>query len=363
MSGADFITNEEAIIAARRFLAQGEWDYLAGACESETTMRRNRLAFDRIAFRPRVLVNVSKIDTSRTFLGANLRIPVLLAPIGSMQVFRPQGAALSTMAAGEFGVMHVLSSVTEPSLEDVAACAPGAKAFQLYVRGDMDWTKGMVDRIKAAGYVSLALTVDTAVPSRRERVMVDRWAPPTTRARAAAGGPNYQSMLTWEKVDQIREWWGDAPFMLKGIGTAEDAELALQHGVDIIWVSNHGGRQLDHGLGAMETLPEIVQAVNGKARIILDGGIQRGTDVLKAIAMGADVVAIGKMQGFGFAAAGKDGVVRVLEILQDEMVSAMGLLGVTSLDELNASYVCETEPVTPPHEMSGWVNLPGGRIL
>ena len=256
-----------------------------------------------------------------------------------------------------------LSSVTDPSLEEIAECAPGAKAFQLYVRGDMDWTKDMVDRIKAAGYVSLALTVDTAVPSRRERVMVDRWTAPTTRARAATGGPNYQSMLTWEKVDQIREWWGDKPLMLKGIGTAEDAELALQHNIDIVWVSNHGGRQLDHGLGALETLPEIMDVVRGKAKVILDGGIQRGTDILKAIAMGADVVAIGKMQGFGFAAAGKDGVVRVLEILEDEMVSAMGLLGVTSLDQLNASYITECEPVTVPHEMSGWVNMPGGRIL
>jgi glycolate oxidase len=360
VSAADFVTNEEVILAARRFLAQGEWDYLAGASESETTMRRNRLAFDRLAFRPRVLVDVSKIDTSSTFMGHKLRIPVMLAPIGSMQVFRPEGAALSSMAAEEFGTIHVLSSVTEPSLEETQQIAKCPKILQLYVRGDMDWVKGMVDRVKAAGYIAMVLTVDTAVPSRRERVMVDRWNPPTRQGRAP--GPNHQSMLTWEKAAQVKEWLGDLPVGIKGVGTAEDAELAIQHGMDIVWVSNHGGRQLDHGLGAMDTLPEIVQAVGGRAQIILDGGVQRGADVLKALALGAHAVAIGKMQGFGFAAAGKEGVVRVLEIMQDEMSSAMGLLGVTSLDQLNPRYLCNAEPVTDPHEMSGWVNIPGVRV-
>jgi glycolate oxidase len=151
--------------------------------------------------------------------------------------------------------------------------------------------------------------------------------------------------------------------MLKGVQTAEDAEIAVQHGVDVIWVSNHGGRQIDHGLGSLDTLPEIVQAVNGRARIILDGGVQRGTDILKAVALGADAVALGRLQGWGLAAAGKDGVVRMLEILEDELVSAMGLIGVTSISQLNAKYVCKAEAVTPPHEMSAWVNMRVGRIL
>jgi glycolate oxidase len=150
--------------------------------------------------------------------------------------------------------------------------------------------------------------------------------------------------------------------MLKGVQTAEDAEIAVQHGVDVIWVSNHGGRQIDHGLGSMDTLPEIVQAVQGKVRIIVDGGVQRGSDILKAVALGADVVALGRLQGWGLAAGGEAGVVRMLEILEDELICAMGLVGITSIDQMTPQYVCKAESVTPPHEMSGWVNMPIGRI-
>jgi glycolate oxidase len=151
--------------------------------------------------------------------------------------------------------------------------------------------------------------------------------------------------------------------MLKGVQTAEDAEIAVQHGVDYIWVSNHGGRQIDHGLGSLETLPEIAQAVGGKAKIIVDGGVQRGSDILKAIALGADVVALGRLQGWGLAAAGATGVVRMLEILEDELVSAMGLTGLTSIDQVTSKYVCSADPVTEPHEMSSWVNMPVARII
>jgi glycolate oxidase len=153
------------------------------------------------------------------------------------------------------------------------------------------------------------------------------------------------------------------PFMLKGVQTAEDAEIAVQHGVDVIWVSNHGGRQIDHGLGSMETLPEIVQAVQGKARIIVDGGVQRGTDILKAGGSRRRRGRPWQNAGVGPAAGGKDGIVRMLEILEDELVCAMGLTGLTSMSQVTPKYVCKAEPVTPPHEMSGWVNMPVGRIL
>ena len=153
------------------------------------------------------------------------------------------------------------------------------------------------------------------------------------------------------------------PFMLKGVATAEDAALAVQHGVDVIWVSNNSGRQLDHGQGTMDMLPEIMDAVGGKAEIILDGGVLRGSDVIKAVALGARAVAIGKSQGWGLAAAGKDGLVRGLEILEEEMRVAMGLLGVTSIDQLSQSQVCKAEATTLPHEMSAWVNMPEERIL
>ena len=355
----DFVSIQEIVQIARRNLSQGAWDYLAGASESETTMRRNRLAFDRVAFRPRVLVDVSKIDTATTFLGHQLRIPVILAPIGSLQVFTPEAGAAATKAAAEFGTMHVLSSVTEPSLEETAASAGNPKAYQLYIRGDWAWVEDMIGRAKQAGYESICITVDTAHYSRRERPLLSRWTPSTRRNPS---DPAYGASVTWETIDRIKGLT-DLPFMLKGIATAEDATLAVEHGVDVIWVSNHGGRQLDHGQGTMDMLKGIVEAVDGKADIVLDGGVQRGNDIAKAVALGVKAVAIGKLQGWGLAAAGQEGLVRVLEILEEELIIAMALMGVTSIGQITPAYVTDAEVVTSPHEMSTWINMPGGRIL
>jgi glycolate oxidase len=255
--------------------------------------------------------------------------------------------------------MHAVSSVTEPALEDTAAATVTPKIFQLYVHGDMKWTEDIIGRVKQAGYAALALTVDVARYSRRERPMITRYQPPTRRVP-----PNrkYLASLTWDTMDMIKDM-AALPFMLKGVQTAEDAEIAVQHGVDVIWVSNHGGRQIDHALGSLDSLPEIVQAVGGRARIIVDGAVQRGSDILKAVALGADVVALGRLQGWGLAAGGKDGIVRMLEILEDELISAMGLTGVTSISQVTPKLVCKAEAVTPPHEMSAWVNMTMGRIL
>ena len=357
----DFVTNEEIIQEARRRCAQGVWDYLVGGSESETTLRRNRRAFDKLAFRPRILVDVSNVDTSTTFMGQKLRIPAIFAPIGSLQVFDPDGGVAATKAATQFGIMHAVSSATLPALEETAKATPTPKIFQLYVHGDDAWTEDMISRIKASGYVALALTVDVAHYSRRERPMLSRYHPPTRRV-GAAPERRWLASLTWEKMDQIRELAG-LPFMLKGVQTAEDAEIAVDHGVEYIWVSNHGGRQIDHGLGSMDTLPEIAQAVRGRARIVLDGGVQRGSDILKALALGADVVALGRMQGWGLAAGGVEGAVRMLEIMEDELTCAMGLSGLQSIDQVNSKYVCKTEAVTEAHEMSSWVNMPLARIL
>ena len=355
----DFVSNEEIVQEARKRLEQGAWDYLVGGSESETTLRRNRLAFDKVAFRPRILVDVTETDPSTTFLGQKLRIPAILAPIGSLQTFNPEGALASTRAATEFGVMHAVSSVTQPALEETAAATPTPKIFQLYVHGDWDWTKAIIDRVKAAGYVALALTVDVAHYSRRERPMLTRYLPPSRRA---APSREYQAQLTWDSMERIRELAG-LPFMVKGIQTAEDAEIAVARGVDVLWVSNHGGRQIDHGQGSLDVLPEVAQVAKGKAKIIVDGGVQRGSDILKAVALGADAVALGRLQGWGLAAGGQAGVVRMLEILEDEMVSAMALAGLPSLADLTPAFVCKADPVTLPHEMSAWVNMPVGRIL
>ena len=253
----------------------------------------------------------------------------------------------------------MLSSVTLPSLEETMDASDFAKSYQLYIHGDWEWTKDMIARVKEAGYKGFCVTVDTANYSRRERPMLSRWTPVSRRNPL---DPQWQAAVTWDSIDRIKSEVG-LPFMLKGIATAEDARIAVDHGVDVVWVSNHGGRQLDHGQGTMEMLPEIVEAVEGKAEIVLDGGVQRGSDVIKAVALGAKAVAIGKMQGWGLAAGGTAGLLRVFEILEEEIKVAMGLMGVTSIDQLNPSYTCPAELVTMPHEMSSWVNQPDDRIL
>jgi len=354
----DFITNQEVIMAARRNLPDNVWHYLTGGAESETTMRRNRHGLDCIAFRPRVLIDVSRIDTSTTFLGHKLTLPVMLAPIGSLQSITAEGGVAVARAAEESGTVNFVSSVTQPSLETIAAASGNPKVFQLYVQGDLNWVEQLLVRVKQAGYSALCLTVDTAHYGHRERQMMDRWLPPSRRGT----GYEYRAGLTWEMLDAIKEMAG-LPFILKGVATAEDARLAVAHGVQAVYVSNHGGRQLDHNRATIDMLPEIVDAVGGKAEILLDGGVVRGSDVLKAIALGARAVAIGKLQGWGLAAAGQAGLVRVLEILRSEIVTNMGLLGVTRLDQLTAKFICKVAPLGPAHEMSAFPHMPGGQLL
>ncbi|MEX0802279.1 MAG: alpha-hydroxy acid oxidase [Candidatus Binatia bacterium] len=349
----DFVTNQEIIVQARRNLSQHVWHYLTGGAESETTMCRNRFALDSVAFRPRVLVDVSKIDPSATFLGHRLRIPVMLAPIGSLQIMTPDGAVAVARAAHEFGTLNFVSSVTQPSLEETAAATPHPKIFQLYVQGDMKWIETLLTRVKQAGYQALCLTVDTAYYGRRERQMMDRWLPPSRRL----SGYEHRTAITWETLDAIKQFAG-LPFILKGVVSAEDAALAVEHGVSAVYVSNHGGRQLDHNRGTLEMLPEIVEAVGARAEVVLDGGIMRGSDVLKALALGAKAVAIGKLQGWGLGAGGQEGLLRVLEIIESEMVTTMGLLGVTRIDRLKPLYLSKTQPVGPSHEMSAFPHMP-----
>lgn len=254
--------------------------------------------------------------------------------------------------------MNFVSSVTQPSLEDIAASTTHPKIFQLYIRGGLDWCEEIIDRVKRAGYMGLCLTVDTAHYSRRERQMMNRWLPPNKRTETTR---HFQATLTWEMMAAIKKMAG-LPFILKGVATAEDAKIALDHGVDVIYISNHGGRQLDHGRGTMDVLPEILEAVRGSAEIILDGSILRGTDVLKALALGCKAVTIGKLQGWGLGAGGQAGLVRVLEVLEEELIIDMGLLGITRIDQISAKYVCKAPPVCFPNEMSAFAHLPGGHL-
>ena len=195
----------------------------------------------------------------------------MLAPIGGLHNFDPEGGAASTKAAAKFGTLHVLSSATLPTLEETAFASEGPKIYQLYIRGDWEWTKDMIDRAKNAGYQGLCITADTASYSRRERPMLSRWTPVSQRNPP---DPIWQASVTWENIDRIKEY-ANLPFILKGVATPEDAARAKQNGVNVIWVSNHGGPQLDHGLGTMEILPDIIDAVGGNAEVVVDGGVIR----------------------------------------------------------------------------------------
>ncbi|MBI4611105.1 MAG: alpha-hydroxy-acid oxidizing protein [Candidatus Rokubacteria bacterium] len=352
-----FQTLHELVKAARSNLARDAWDYLAGGSETETTLKRNRQALDSMAFRPRVLRDVSKVDCTSTLLGKPMRIPVLLAPIGALESFDPGGGATAAKASAEFGVPHMLSSVCSPGLEAVAAATDNFRIFQLYVRGDDAWVDDHVKRAVDNGYTAFCLTVDSALYSRRERDLAKRSVRAASRARAT--GREYQARLSWDHVKRFKDLHG-LPLILKGIATAEDAGLACEHSVEVIYVSNHGGRQLDHGRGAIEVLPEVVAAVGGRAPIIFDGGCMRGTDVVKAIALGAHAVGIGRLQCIGLAAAGQAGLVRVLEILEGEIRICLGLLGVDRLGALDASYLHPARPVDLPHVTSAFPLLEEG---
>jgi glycolate oxidase len=352
----EFQNLHEFVKAARGRLPPRIWDYLTGAAETETTMKRNRQSLDSIAFRPRVLRDVSAFDASSQFLGKTLRLPVMLAPIGSLESFDPGAGGTVARAAERFGVPMLLSSVTTLEIEAVGKAAGGFKIFQLYVRGDDAWIDDRVRRAVDSGYDAFCITVDTAVYSRRERDIARRFVKPW---RTNLSGTAYQAALSWKNVEHFKKTH-KIPLMLKGIATAEDAEIACQHGVDVIYVSNHGGRQLDHGRGVMEVLPEVLDAVKGRARVVVDGGISRGTDVVKAIALGADAVGIGRLFCYGLAAAGEAGVVRVLELLEDEIRSCLGLLGATRLADLDKSCLHVASPVVPPHVHSAFPLLGEG---
>ena len=350
-SGEEFQNLHELIVRARANLNQNSWDYIVGAAETETTMRRNRMALDEIAFRPRVLRNVTHVDASVAQFGRRMRLPVVIAPVGALELFDPGGAAGVARAAGRFGAAHMLSSVSEPGLEKTAEAAPDAlRMYQLYVRGDDAFVEDVVSRAIASGYGAFCLTVDTAHYSRRERDIAKRYV---RASRVRATGGDFQKGLEWRTVKLIKDKF-KIPLVIKGIATAEDATIALDHGVDWIYVSNHGGRQLDHGRGAMQVLPEIVEAVKGRAKIMVDGGFCRGSDIVKAIALGADLVGIGRLQCFALAAKGETGIMRMLELLEDEVIRCLGLLGLRNFGELDKSCLHQAAPTNLPHVFSAF---------
>jgi glycolate oxidase len=363
---ADFTTLQEILLIAHSKLDPTVWDFINGGTESEVTLRRNRHGLDRLAFRPRVLRDVAQIDTSTTFLGQKLTLPIMMAPVGSLALMDPVAAVSVAGACKTYGSLLIYSTFADPPLHVVRANVDHPLILGLYVRGDQAWLDETVDQAVAAG--CLAITVVTEAPyySRRERDLLNRFRSRgsksgayaatqkvlreggTPAAVAAAEARMVTARLTWDTVERIRRR-SSLPVILKGISTPEDARLAVEHGASAVYISNHGGRQLDCACGSIDVLPEIVAAVAGRAEVIMDGGIYRGTDVLKAIALGARAVCIGRLQCWALAAGGEPGLVRMMEILEEEIIITMGLLGVTKLSDLTRDHLVETHALEPPH--------------
>ena len=337
----DFLSLQEIVAAARRNLSPDLWNHLTGGADSETTLKRNRLALDSLALRQRVLVDVRNIDITTTLLGKTLTSPVFLAPVGGLVGFinPQQGAVPVARAAVAHGTAAFISTAAKPGFEEAAAAVQEPLIFQLYVRADRKWVEDILDRVKAAGYRALCVCVDRNYYGRRERDIISR-----ANVREGFGDPSFQMGLKWSDLVWMKERIG-LPLIVKGVATAEDARLSVEHGADVVYVSNHGGRQLDHAQATIEVLPEVVAAVDGRAEILWDGGVQRGTDVIKALALGARAVGVGKMLGWALAAAGEAGLKRMLELMDVEIRTAMGLMGVTSLAQLNPSWVRPAQPV------------------
>jgi L-lactate dehydrogenase (cytochrome) len=362
---------------ARQRLPRPVFDYLDGGAETESTARRNTLAFDEQQLIPRCLVDVTQVATATRILGQDVQWPVLCSPTGASRLYHAEGELAVARAAAKTGTLYGLSVMSTHSLEDVAATAPGPRVFQLLVFKDRGFTRELMARAKNAGYTALCVTVDAAVRGKRERelrtglglplkpslrtlaVLANRPAWFFGQVRAGrlelahlAGRTAHKGLLadsryaneqldasvTWEALRELIEAW-QGPFAVKGILSAADAGLAVDMGATAVIVSNHGGRQLDGAITAFEVLPEIVAAIGHRAEVILDGGVRRGVHVLKALALGAKACSIGRGYLYGLAAGGEAGVTRALDILRTELVRAMQLCGCTDVAGIDSSLV------------------------
>jgi isopentenyl diphosphate isomerase/L-lactate dehydrogenase-like FMN-dependent dehydrogenase len=337
---ASFVTVDDYEPIARERLPADVYDYLAGGAGDEWTLLENHRAFERWTLRPRFLRAVGEPDPSCEVLGTRVSAPILVAPWAYQRLVHPDGELATARAAAAAATIMVVSTTTMDYLEEVAAAAPGPKWWQLYVFDDRNATAAMLDRVVAAGFEAICLTVDFPTNGLRHRDTRSGFQMPI-------GLPDdeltYDPMLSWDDLGWIRERTPGLPLVVKGILTAEDAILAADAGVDAIVVSNHGGRQLDSSPATITVLPEIVDAVGGRMPVLLDGGIRRGTDVLKALALGARAVLIGRPCAWGLAVAGEEGVIDVLRILREELRNAMALSGCRSLEEIASSLVVPTD--------------------
>jgi L-lactate dehydrogenase (cytochrome) len=364
---------------ARRRLPRVVFDFVEGGAGDERTVARNRAAFERLLFRPRILVDVSKRDQATVVLGERLATPVLVSPTGMAGLCWPKGEVAAACGALAAGTIYTLSTHSSCSIEEVAAGAPGPLWFQLYVWQNRDLTRSFVERARDAGYRALVLTVDVPIISRRERDIRNGFTiPPRITVRNALdtirrvgwmrrvlfgprltlanlvgapgapradlvtlGGVAHRQVdpsVAWADLAWFRSLW-QGPLLLKGVLTAADARRAADHGVDGLIVSNHGGRQLDGTPASVEALPEIADAVGDRVEVLLDGGVRRGADVVRALALGARAVMIGRPYLYGLAVGGTAGVRRALDILAGEVDHTLALVGVPRVGDLDPTVV------------------------
>ena len=351
------LTVDEYEAVARERMERSAYDYYAGGSGEEQTLAANRAAFGAIMLRPRVLVNVSAIDLRTTVLGQPIDVPVLLAPTAFNRLAHPDGEMAAARAARASGTIMIGSTLSTCALEEVSGACGGGLWFQLYVYKDRAMTQELVARAEGCGYRALVLTVDTPLLGRRYRDVRNNFVlPPGIAMRnfemamsnAARWGAHssfsayvhdlFDATLTWDAVDWLRKQT-TLPVVVKGILTADDARLAIERGVAGIVVSNHGGRQLDGAVPSIQALAEVADAVAGRAEVLMDGGVRRGTDILKALALGARAVCIGRPYLWALAAAGEEGVRDMLGMLRDELALAMALSGRPNLEAVDRSLV------------------------
>jgi L-lactate dehydrogenase (cytochrome) len=318
---------------AKRRLPRVVFDYIDGGAEAERTLRDNLTAFDRVTLRPRGAVAVPSVDLRTTVLGQTFELPFLLAPVGSSRLFYPRGEESAAAAAGDAGTGYILSTLSGCRLEDVKAATKHAAWYQVYLVGGREVAERAIARARDAGFAALVLTVDTPVSGLRERDVRNG-----TTAHASVGPALAQSVVTWRDLDWIRRLW-PGPIAVKGILTGDDARRAADSGANAVVVSNHGGRQLDGVSASLRALPEVVAAAGTRVEVLMDGGVRRGSDIVKAMCLGAKAVLVGRAYAYGLGAAGKPGVARAIEILRTDLERTLALLGVPGIDALNEAFL------------------------
>ena len=372
--------------AARRRLPRLVFDFFDGGAESETTLSDNRQAFERVRLLPRALVDVSQVSTRCTVLGAPADYPLAIAPTGGVGYGRHGGDLAIARAAAKHGIPYTLSTSATASIEEVARIAPGRLWFQAYVLKNQDFFHTLIERARAADYEALVITVDLPVGGKRERDVRNgfrtpfrlthrsfgdvaahpRWALALLRhgmpvnknliglqrdvtsvaGLASAVGRNYDPSFDWDRLAQVRDRW-PRKLIVKGILRPDDADRLVRLGADAVVVSNHGGRQLDGACATLDALPGVVEAVAGRIPVWLDGGVRRGVDILKARALGAEGVLVGRATLYGAVAAGEAGAHRALQILTEELVRAMKLCGVRSIEDIDETLLAQPRPARP----------------